>query len=78
MAVLFKITTPALLTGMVLGLLISVIQTLTQIQEQTLSFVPKALATCIVLLIFIPFMLEALARFMHQIMDRVVSGGAPP
>ncbi|MBF0269504.1 MAG: flagellar biosynthesis protein FliQ [Alphaproteobacteria bacterium] len=75
MIVLIKVSAPPLLAGLAIGLVISVFQTLTQIQEATLTFVPKVLVVFISLLIFMPFMLHEVIDFTHMVMDRVVGGG---
>lgn len=54
---------PVLLTGAVAGLLTSILQAVTQIQEQTLSFVPKVAASIIVLVILGPWMLRFMIEF---------------
>jgi len=48
---------------------------LTQIQEATLTFVPKVLTVLLVLLIFLPFMLHTLFDFTHLVLDRAIAGG---
>lgn len=73
--VMIKVAAPSLLTGLVVGLLISIFQTLTQIQEQTLSFVPKLLLVFASLVLFLPFMLGTLSEFWKSVMDRVIVGG---
>lgn len=75
MFVLIKVSAPPLLAGMAIGLVISIFQTLTQIQEMTLTFVPKVLVVFISLLIFMPFMLHEVIDFTHMIMDKVAGGG---
>jgi flagellar biosynthetic protein FliQ len=75
MVVMLKMAAPALLSGLVIGLLISLFQALTQIQEMTLTFVPKVLVIFTVLLLFLPFMLHTLMDFTHSIMDRMIAGG---
>ena len=55
---------PALIVGMVVGLLVSVFQAVTQIQEFTLTFVPKILAVLTVFVIAMPWMLNTLLNFM--------------
>jgi flagellar biosynthesis protein FliQ len=67
---------PVMLVGLVVGLVIGLLQALTQIQEQTLVFVPKILAIFAALLLFLPFMGGLLGEFMTQMMARVASGGA--
>lgn len=73
--VMLKVAGPTLMTGLVVGLIISIIQTLTQIQEQTLTFVPKMLLVFASMIIFLPFMLHSLTEFWQSIMSRVATGG---
>ncbi|HWQ75918.1 MAG TPA: flagellar biosynthesis protein FliQ, partial [Syntrophomonas sp.] len=54
---------PLLLTGLLVGLVISIFQAVTQIQEQTLTFVPKILAILLSLLVFGPWMLKIINDF---------------
>ena len=58
-----KIALPILLVGLGVGLIISVFQAITQIQEQTLSFIPKIVATVAVLVIGGPWMLDQLIQY---------------
>ena len=57
MNVAFKVAMPLLLAGLVVGLIVSVFQAVTQIQEQTLAFIPKIVAIAAVLVIAGPWML---------------------
>ena len=57
MNVAFKVAMPLLLAGLVVGLVVSVFQAVTQIQEQTLAFIPKIVAIAAVLVILGPWML---------------------
>jgi len=54
---------PILLTAMVIGLAVSLFQSVTSIQEQTLTFVPKALAIVALLILLMPWMLRTLVEF---------------
>ncbi len=72
---LIVVSAPVLLIAMGIGLLIGIIQTLTQIQEITLVFVPKILIVFIALLMMIPFMSEKMMSFSENIFDRVVAIG---
>ncbi len=54
---------PALLVGMIIGLLISIFQATTQINEMTLSFVPKIIAIAVVLIFTMPWMLNEMIDF---------------
>ncbi|GEO80296.1 flagellar biosynthesis protein FliQ [Pararhodospirillum oryzae] len=60
---------PPLMVGMVIGLFIALFQTLTQIQEMTLVFVPKILVVFATLLITLPWMVRQLTEFMVHLMD---------
>lgn len=66
---------PLLLTSLIVGTVIGLLQALTQIQETTLTFVPKLLAMGLVLLLMLPTMGQALADFMAKISDLIVTGG---
>jgi flagellar biosynthetic protein FliQ len=58
---------PPLLMGLVVGLTMSLFQTITSIQEQTLAFIPKILAVLVALLLFGPFMLDSLQAYMMKL-----------
>ena len=75
MMVMLLVAAPMLLTGLVVGLGISIFQTLTHIQEMTLTFIPKILAVFTALVIFLPWMLSELTEFMQRIMDKIVALG---
>jgi flagellar biosynthesis protein FliQ len=66
---------PVMLVALGVGLAISLVQALTQIQEQTLVFVPKIIAVFTSLIIFLPLMSDALGAYMNRIAERIVSGG---
>lgn len=72
--VLLEISAPAMITALVVGLGIGLLQALTQIQEMTLTFVPKMLVILLSLLLFLPFMLQTLISFTQGLMERVISG----
>ena len=61
------VAAPLLLTALAVGLLIGVIQAATQINEMTLSFIPKLIAMATVALIAGPWMLRVLVQFTHQL-----------
>ena len=71
--VLLEIIAPAMLTALVVGLAIGLLQALTQIQEQTLVFVPKIVAVFIVLLIALPSAGAALSGLMTDIAARIAA-----
>lgn len=69
--VTLKIGVPVMLISLAVGLTISLFQALTQIQEATLTFVPKILIVFSSLLVLAPFMLHTLVDFTEQIMARI-------
>jgi len=62
---------PTVLTAMVVGLLVSILQAATQIQEQTLTFVPKLLVVCIVLAVLGFWMLEQIRGFTAGLLNAI-------
>jgi flagellar biosynthetic protein FliQ len=75
MLVMLKLSGPPLLVALVVGLVISLFQAVTQIHEATLAFVPKALALGIALLLLGPFMLATLTGYAHLLFDRIIMVG---
>lgn len=69
------VAAPPLLTGLAVGLVVSILQTVTQIQETTLTFVPKVLLVFGSLILFLPFMLNTLNDFWKNMLDRAIAGG---
>ena len=65
--VIVKTSVPLLLVSMIVGLIISLFQTLTSIQEQTLTFVPKLLAIMIALMIVGNWLLNEIVSFMQML-----------
>ena len=61
------ICAPALILGLITGLIISLLQAVTQVQEPTLAFIPKILVVGLAILFFGPFMLALLTDFMRRI-----------
>lgn len=70
---LLQISTPVMLTALAVGLIIGLLQALTQIQEMTLVFVPKIIATFLVLLITLPFIGHSMGRLMHTIANMIAA-----
>ncbi len=68
-----QLCAPVLLTALVVGFAISLIQSITQIQEPTLAFVPKALAVAIVLVITGHWMITVMVDFTHQLFAKIPS-----
>ena len=73
--VTLKIGVPIMLVALIVGLIVSLFQALTQIQEMTLSFIPKMIAIFVSLLLLMPFMLSTLTTFTHGIADRIIHTG---
>jgi flagellar biosynthetic protein FliQ len=67
-----KISAPVMLVGLVVGVIISLIQALTQIQEMTLAFVPKIIAIFAAIFVGLPMMAEILITFTEKIADKIV------
>lgn len=65
------VAAPILLTAMIIGLLVSLFQSVTSIQEQTLTFVPKALAIVAVLILILPWMLRELIEFATAVIQKI-------
>lgn len=65
------ISAPVLLLAMLVGLVISIFQVVTQIQEMTLTFVPKLLAVGLTLIIFGPWMISVLLRFATSVISNI-------
>jgi flagellar biosynthesis protein FliQ len=70
--VLIIISAPVMLVALFVGLIIALFQALTQIQEATLTFVPKMLAMLLTLVVALPFMLQTLSDFTHRLHERIV------
>lgn len=73
--VMLKLGGPPLLVGLAVGLIVSLLQAVTQINEATLAFVPKVLALCAALVLLGPFMLATLSDYTHLLFDRMVAIG---
>jgi len=72
---LILVASPVMVVGLAVGVVISLFQALTQIQEMTIAFVPKILAVFVTLLVALPFMAEKLHAEMLRIAARIASGG---
>jgi flagellar biosynthetic protein FliQ len=68
------VASPMMGVGLVVGVVISLLQALTQIQEQTLVAVPKILAIFVTLLLSLPFMADVLHSHMMRISSRIIGG----
>ncbi len=68
-----KLCAPILLIGMIVGLLVSLLQAVTQLQEQSLSFVPKIVGMALAAVMFMPWLVTRMVEYTHRLWD----GGAP-
>ena len=75
MMVMLKLGGPPLLVALVVGLVISLVQAITQIHEVTVAFVPKVLAIGVALVLLGPFMLSTLSDYTRILFDRLVAIG---
>lgn len=71
--VLLSVSAPVLILSLIVGLIISLLQALTQIQETTLTFVPKILAVYLSMIVLAPYMLGKLKIFADHIIQQIVS-----
>lgn len=64
---IIKVSMPLLLVSLCIGLLVSIFQTVTSIQEQTLTFVPKIIGVFVALILLGPWMMNDMVEFMTQL-----------
>jgi flagellar biosynthetic protein FliQ len=74
---MLEIGAPSLLAALVIGVLVSLVQALTQIQEATLSFLPKLVAILLAQLVTLPFALAVLGDFTRALFGRIAAMGGP-
>ena len=73
MWVLVTMAAPTMLVALTVGVVIGILQALTQIQESTLVFVPKILAVFAALILFMPFMAASMSGLMTIIVQKIIS-----
>ena len=73
--VILKAGGPIMAAGLILGLIIAVFQTLTSIQEMTLTFVPKIIIIFAAVIVFMPFMMTSVIDFTNTLYDKIVGLG---
>ena len=73
--VMLIVGAPLLIPALVVGLGIALVQALTQVQEMTLTFVPKIIVMFLVLVLSLPFLLSTMVGFGESMMDRIVALG---
>jgi flagellar biosynthetic protein FliQ len=69
--VLLLVAAPMLIAGLVVGVLISIFQTATSIQDQTLTFIPKIVAVLLVLLISLPWIMQVMTDFAGRLFSQL-------
>lgn len=69
--VVLLVSAPILGLGLLVGLIVSIIQATTQIQEQTLSFIPKLIAVALTFLIFGPWMMNLMYEFTVRLFENI-------
>lgn len=67
--VMIKAGSPPMIAALIVGLVISILQAVTQIQEQSLAFIPKVLAVFVTLIFLFPYMFSVLSDLTHEIFD---------
>lgn len=72
---ILMISAPMLLSGLIVGLLVSIFQAATQINEQTMTFIPKIVAVFLSLLIFAPWMIKIMLSFTTNILQNIATVG---
>lgn len=70
-----ELTGPILVAGLVVGLLVSVFQATTQLQEQTLSYIPKIIVAIVVLVLMGPWMLQQILSFTANVLGNLQQYG---
>ena len=65
------VSAPVLIVGMAVGLVVGLLQAITQIQEQTISFVPKLVATLLVLSVSMPWLLTRMVEYFRDLVENI-------
>jgi flagellar biosynthetic protein FliQ len=71
MEIALLVVTPILMTGLIIGLVVSMFQAVTSIQEMTLSYVPKMLAVATLLYFFSPWLLQKMTEFSIRVFEYI-------
>ncbi len=69
--VIIEVSLPLLLISLIIGLIVSIFQTVTSIQEQTLTFVPKIIAVFLGIILFGSWMLNTITEFMERLWNNI-------
>ena len=73
--VILKAGGPIMAAGLVIGQIIAIFQTLTSIQEMTLTFVPKIIIIFAAVIVFMPFMMTSVIDFTNNLYDKIIGLG---
>ena len=73
MTLAMEVGGPLLLVGLTIGLLVSIFQAVTQIQEQSLSFIPKIIGVAVMIVVLGPWMLNQLVTYTHNLFQSIPS-----
>ena len=71
--IIIKVSLPILLTGLVVGLIVSIFQTATSIQEQTLAFIPKIIAVFLAIILFGPWIMNTLSSYTINLISNITA-----
>lgn len=77
MQLAFKLGAPLLIAGLVVGVIVSVFQAVTQIQEQSLQFIPKLVVAAVVLLVAGPWMMDSLVSWSTELYSSIPTVASP-
>jgi flagellar biosynthetic protein FliQ len=72
---LIIVSAPMMVVGLLVGVVVALFQALTQIQEQTLVFVPKIIAIFVTMLLTLPFVGATMGAYMTRVVDMIIVGG---
>ena len=73
MSLALKVAGPLLLVGLVIGIVVSIFQAVTQIQEQSLTLIPKIIGVAVLLVVLGPWMLHQLVSYTQNLFDSIPS-----
>ena len=71
MVTVLWLAAPALVTGMIVGLAIGLLQAVTQVQEQAVAFVPKLIVTVLVLSLTLPWLIAQIVQYSHDLITSI-------
>jgi flagellar biosynthesis protein FliQ len=71
MVTVLWLAAPALVTGMIVGLAIGLLQAVTQVQEQAVAFVPKLIVTVLVLSLTLPWLIGQIVQYSHDLITSI-------